>query len=69
MGRKTRGREISGWVNLDKHDTYSVDVVHDLEGVPYPFADDSCHEILMNHVLGVSTKFRNFQNFSILVKH
>ena len=42
---------LPGWVNLDKHDTYSVDVVHDLEGVPYPFADDSCHEILMNHVL------------------
>ncbi len=42
---------LPGWVNLDKHDTYSVDVVHDLESFPYPFADDSCHEILMNHVL------------------
>ena len=42
---------LEGWVNVDKHDHYPVDVVHDLELFPYPFEDNSCNEILMNHVL------------------
>ena len=42
---------LPGWVNLDKHNIYAVDLIHDLEKFPYPFPDNSCHEILMNHVL------------------
>ena len=42
---------LSGWVNLDKYSTYPVDLVHDLETFPYPFSDDSCDSVLLNHVL------------------
>ena len=42
---------LPGWVNLDKHNIYAVDLIHDLEKFPYPFPDNSCREILMNHVL------------------
>lgn len=45
------GKISEGWVNVDKYDYYAVDVVHDLETFPYPFDDNSCNEILMNHVL------------------
>lgn len=45
------GKIYEGWVNVDKYDHYAVDVVHDLEIFPYPFEDNSCNEIYMNHVL------------------
>ena len=42
---------LDGWINIDKFDTFKVDIVHDLERIPYPFEDDSVDEILLSHVL------------------
>lgn len=42
---------FEGWINVDKFSYFPVDLVHDLEEFPYPFDDDSCDEIMMNHVL------------------
>ena len=42
---------LDGWVNVDKYNTFKVDIVHDLESIPYPFEDDSVDEILLSHVL------------------
>ena len=46
-GRDTR----PGWVNLDRAALPGVDVVHDLERLPLPFADASFDEILAKDVL------------------
>src|SRR4051812_1511318 len=40
-----------GWVNLDAAGLPGVDVVHDIEKLPLPFADDSFDEILAQDVL------------------
>jgi SAM-dependent methyltransferase len=40
-----------GWVNLDVAPLEGVDVVHDLERVPWPFPDDSFTEIEIINVL------------------
>jgi SAM-dependent methyltransferase len=46
------GRDIRpGWVNLDRAALPGVDVVHDLERLPLPFADASFDEILAKDVL------------------
>jgi SAM-dependent methyltransferase len=37
---------IAGYVNLDRADLPGVDVVHDLESFPLPFADDTIDEII-----------------------
>lgn len=42
---------LNGWVNLDKYDLYSVDIIHDLEKFPYPFDDNTVDEIKLSHVL------------------
>jgi SAM-dependent methyltransferase len=41
----------SGWVNLDVAPLPGVDVVHDLDRIPWPFADGSFTEIEMINVL------------------
>ena len=46
------GNEIlSGYVNLDKIKLKGVDVVHDLEVLPYPFKAGTFEEIFCKHVL------------------
>jgi SAM-dependent methyltransferase len=46
------GQDIrQGYVNLDIIKRDGVDVVHDLNSFPYPFADDSFDEIYTSHVL------------------
>ena len=40
-----------GWVNLDASPLPGVDVVHDLESLPLPFADEEFDEILCQDVL------------------
>lgn len=46
------GRDIIlGWVNLDSKALPGVDVVHDLEFLPLPFATESFDEILCQDVL------------------
>ena len=40
-----------GWVNVDKYASFSPDLVHDLEVIPWPFEESSCDEISLIHVL------------------
>ena len=40
-----------GWVNLDSTALPGVDVVHDIEKLPLPFADESFDEVLCQDVL------------------
>ena len=40
-----------GWVNLDIADLPGVDVVHDINVLPFPFADGCFDEILCNDIL------------------
>ncbi|MBN2452705.1 MAG: methyltransferase domain-containing protein [Candidatus Omnitrophica bacterium] len=40
-----------GYVNLDVHGQLEPDVVHDLNSMPYPFADNSFELIEADHVL------------------
>lgn len=40
-----------GYVNVDKVKNPNVDVVWDLENIPYPFQNDSADEIYAEHVL------------------
>lgn len=42
---------LDGWVNVDKYDTFSPDVIWDLETFPWPFEDNSVEEILLSHVM------------------
>lgn len=41
----------SGAVGLDKRDIPGVDIVHDLEVIPWPLADESCRRVLMSHII------------------
>lgn len=42
---------MQGYVNMDIVPLQGVDVVHDLEKLPYPFADNTFDEIYCSHVL------------------
>ena len=51
--------KLDGFVNVDKVPECEPDQIVDLEQFPWPFADDSVAEIMMNHVLehlGASTE-------------
>ncbi len=39
------------WVGMDIRPLPCVDIVHDMESVPYPLPDDCCISILASHVL------------------
>ncbi|HMP90059.1 MAG TPA: methyltransferase domain-containing protein [Kiritimatiellia bacterium] len=41
----------AGWVNLDVAPLAGVDVVHDINRIPYPFADETFDEILCQDIL------------------
>lgn len=43
--------KMPGYINVDKYGTCHPDRVVDLEVFPWPFADSSCDEIVMHHVL------------------
>ena len=43
--------KMDGWVNVDKFDACSPDLVWDLEQTPWPFEDNSVDEVLLNHSL------------------
>ena len=49
LGCGTDTRE--GWVNLDCAALPGVDIVHDLEELPLPFADEEFHEVLCLDIL------------------
>ena len=44
-------KRVEGWVNVDKYPGLGPDVVHDLEVLPWPWADNSVSEVLLAHVL------------------
>lgn len=44
-------KRLDGWVNVDKYPALGPDVVHDLEVLPWPWADNSVSEVLLAHVL------------------
>jgi len=44
-------KRISGFLGVDFVKTPAVDVVHNLNKFPYPFADNSVEEILLDNVL------------------
>ncbi len=43
--------KMDGWINVDKFDTCSPDVVQDLEATPWPWESDSVTNIMLNHSL------------------
>ncbi|MFN8721595.1 MAG: class I SAM-dependent methyltransferase [Rhodospirillales bacterium] len=45
------GDRRDGWLNVDAWPGCAPDLVHDLEALPWPWADDTADEILMSHVL------------------
>lgn len=45
-------RRLPGFVNVDKNpNAGDVDVIHELDTLPWPFANDSAGEVVMDHVL------------------
>ena len=40
-----------GYVGMDKRRVDGVDIVHDLEDVPYPLPDECCVTILASHIM------------------
>jgi predicted O-methyltransferase YrrM len=46
-----RDRKESNFTGIDYRHREGVDIVHDLESFPYPFADDSCLTIKAAHVI------------------
>jgi SAM-dependent methyltransferase len=40
-----------GWVGMDRRKCEGVDIVHDLEVIPYPLPDHVCTQILCSHVM------------------
>lgn len=51
IGCGPRPKTEKEWVNLDKFNLPGVDIVHDLEVFPYPFADGTFNEICAEDVL------------------
>lgn len=43
--------KLPGYINVDKYNNFSPEIVHDLEIFPWPFEDSSISEIVMHHVL------------------
>ena len=44
-------RKIDGFIGVDSNLNVTADIAHDLNKFPYPFADNSVDEIIMDHVL------------------
>lgn len=56
------GNHEEGFINLDANPAVNPDVVHDLETVPLPFADNSLDTVLGTHI------FEHIRNFVPLVE-
>jgi SAM-dependent methyltransferase len=41
----------SGWIGLDKAKIPQVEIVHNVESLPWPLNDESCCMILMSHLM------------------
>lgn len=46
-----KAKQQGGWVGLDRRPLDGVDIVHDIEKIPWPLKDNSCHIILMSHII------------------
>ncbi len=44
-------KKLSGYIGMDCRDLPGVDIVHNIEVLPWPFASDSCDHIVASHVL------------------
>lgn len=44
-------KRIDGFIGVDKFDSDAVDILHDLEELPWPFEADSVDAVTMHHVL------------------
>jgi SAM-dependent methyltransferase len=40
-----------GFVGMDKRQLATVDILHDIEEIPYPIKDESCDEIIASHIM------------------
>lgn len=38
------------WVGMDKRPLKGVDIVHDIQELPWPIPDSICHQVLMSHI-------------------
>jgi SAM-dependent methyltransferase len=43
--------KTKGYVGMDIRKVKGVDIVHDVESVPYPLSDGCCNMILMSHLI------------------
>ena len=46
--------KVPGAVGMDKNPRTDADVIHDLDDLPYPFADDEFDEVIGRHEVGFS---------------
>ena len=44
------GNKAGGFVGMDQRDIKGVDIVHNVEDIPYPIPDETCLQILANHL-------------------
>jgi SAM-dependent methyltransferase len=42
--------KMPNWIGMDIRDLQGVDIVHDVQNIPYPIPTDSCFQILMSHL-------------------
>jgi hypothetical protein len=40
-----------GYVGMDRRALPGVDIIHDLEALPYPLDDECCEEIMASHII------------------
>ena len=58
-----------GWVNLDYNSTYSPDIVHDLDMLPYPFEDNEFDGIYCSHILAhVTDLYKTLKELNRILK-
>src|SRR6185369_7146789 len=43
--------KVAGAIGMDVNPRTAADVIHDLDDLPYPFADDSFDEVIGRHVI------------------
>lgn len=64
------GRDYKkGWVNLDFNDQYYLDIIHNLDKIPYPFENSEFDYIYCSHILEhVGDLFKTLKELSRILK-
>lgn len=58
-----------GWINLDYHTRYKLDIVHNLDKSPYPFKDKTFDHIYCSHILEhVTDLFKTLKELERILK-